>query len=492
MKFAEKRIDLIEQTTEINNNMTKKNNHALIVSLGIYVLEIIGLSFLFFIEYYLRVQLEFNHTHSINQVFSLPRINSYILFCTVFFIIHLIYKYKTRKIFNLERKAWVEAFFCSSKEIVISLLVTIGIAFFLKITVLSRVVVLTFCLSGILYVFLLGIIKTYVVDFLYMKNILQNRVLIIGAGSVGEHIANEIENQKKYRASFIGYLDDKKVGRNILGKIYDIKEVISFYSINEVYITIPSQRETIHSLIQQVRKVNVRIKIIPELFNLVTSTVDVGYMNTLPYVTVIKTPMRGFNYFLKRLFDITVSFILIVLLSPIYLLTAISIIIDSRGKIVFKQHRIGKNGKTFSMYKFRSMVSNADELREKLLGINEMSGKAFKIRYDPRVTKVGRFIRKYSIDELPQLFNVLKGDMSLVGPRPPLPSEVKEYDDWEWRRLEVIPGITGLWQVSGRSDLSFDQWVKLDVYYIENWSIYFDIKLLLKTIPVLVKGKGAY
>lgn len=138
------------------------------------------------------------------------------------------------------------------------------------------------------------------------------------------------------------------------------------------------------------------------------------------------------------------------------------------------------------------MVTNADALLKQIQNQNEVDGIAFKMKEDPRITKVGRFIRKYSIDELPQLFNVLIGNMSLVGPRPPLPYEVERYGDWEWRRLEVLPGITGLWQVSGRSDLSFQQWMNLDIYYIENWSIAFDIKILLKTLPVVLKGEGAY
>jgi exopolysaccharide biosynthesis polyprenyl glycosylphosphotransferase len=207
---------------------------------------------------------------------------------------------------------------------------------------------------------------------------------------------------------------------------------------------------------------------------------------------LVRTPLRGINLIMKRIVDIALSLIGLVAVLPVFLIVALAIKIDSRGPVFFKQLRVGKNGSFFYMYKFRSMVANAEELKEKLFSINEATGPVFKIKKDPRVTRVGAFIRKYSIDELPQLINVLRGDMSLIGPRPPLPNEVEQYSDYHWRRLDVKPGITGLWQVSGRSNLSFDEWVNLDIYYIENWSISLDIKILLNTIPAVLKGQGAY
>jgi exopolysaccharide biosynthesis polyprenyl glycosylphosphotransferase len=202
--------------------------------------------------------------------------------------------------------------------------------------------------------------------------------------------------------------------------------------------------------------------------------------------------MRGVPLLLKRLFDVVVSLSGLLFISPVLLATTAAIKLDSPGPVIFKQKRVGKNGNLFDFYKFRSMVVNAEELRAELAAANEADGPVFKIREDPRMTRVGRFIRKYSIDELPQLLNVIKGDMSLVGPRPPLPNEVEEYGNIEWRRLEVVPGITGLWQVSGRSEISFKKWMELDVYYIEHWSFWLDLKILLQTIPVVLLGKGAY
>jgi exopolysaccharide biosynthesis polyprenyl glycosylphosphotransferase len=199
------------------------------------------------------------------------------------------------------------------------------------------------------------------------------------------------------------------------------------------------------------------------------------------------------SYFIKRGSDILFSFTLIVILSPVYLFTAILIKLDSSGPVIFKQTRVGKNGRHFDFYKFRSMRIDAEKIKQELMQDNESEdGVIFKMKKDPRITRVGRFIRKFSIDELPQLFNVLVGDMSLVGPRPPLPSEVAEYTLEERKRLHITPGITCIWQVSGRSDIPFKQQVELDKEYIKSRSLWKDILILLKTIPAVLTGKGAY
>ncbi|MCX6054720.1 MAG: sugar transferase [Chloroflexi bacterium] len=195
---------------------------------------------------------------------------------------------------------------------------------------------------------------------------------------------------------------------------------------------------------------------------------------------------------LKRLMDVVVSMTALIILSPIFLITAILIKLDSPGPIFFKQTRVGKWGRLFGVYKFRSMYLDAEKRKQDLMALNEADGPVFKMRNDPRITRVGRYIRKLSVDELPQLINILQGDMSLVGPRPPLPREVEQYNYHQRKRLDVPAGITGLQQVSGRSDLDFEKWVAYDIEYIEKQSIWFDIKILLKTIPAVLGGKGAY
>lgn len=215
-------------------------------------------------------------------------------------------------------------------------------------------------------------------------------------------------------------------------------------------------------------------------------------VQSLPYIQV-KTNDSKLYLFTKRIIDIVCSIIGLTLFLPLFILVAILIKIeDKNGPVIFKQVRIGKGGTKFVMYKFRSMISNAEELKATLMDKNEATGPVFKIKNDPRITKVGKFIRKTSIDELPQLINVLKGEMSLVGPRPPLPDEVEHYTKYEMQRLSVVPGLTCYWQVNGRSNLSFDEWIKLDLKYINERNLLIDIKLILKTIKVIFSSKGAY
>jgi exopolysaccharide biosynthesis polyprenyl glycosylphosphotransferase len=215
------------------------------------------------------------------------------------------------------------------------------------------------------------------------------------------------------------------------------------------------------------------------------SAEDDGYAH---FTTVRVTPL---GMALKRLFDIAASATALVVLSPLLFGVAVLVKLTSRGPLLFKQERIGLRGRRFYMLKFRSMVENAEALKASLLAANEQSGPVFKIKHDPRITPVGRFLRKYSVDELPQLVNVLRGDMSIVGPRPPLPGEVAQYQGWQRRRLSVRPGLTCMWQVSGRSEISFEQWMLLDMQYIDHWSFARDLGLILRTVPVVLTGRGA-
>jgi exopolysaccharide biosynthesis polyprenyl glycosylphosphotransferase len=210
-----------------------------------------------------------------------------------------------------------------------------------------------------------------------------------------------------------------------------------------------------------------------------------GYLHFLCY------PYRPAQMAAKRLFDIVTAVVALWLLLPLFAVVVAAIRLTSRGPIFFKQVRVGLHGKPFHMLKFRSMVVDAEALQARLAAQNEMTGPVFKMKHDPRITRVGRFIRKYSIDELPQLVNVLRGDMSLVGPRPPLPSEVARYQAWQRRRLSVRPGLTCIWQVSGRNQISFEEWMYLDMRYIDNWSLSQDLQLIFRTVPVVLTGRGA-
>jgi exopolysaccharide biosynthesis polyprenyl glycosylphosphotransferase len=212
----------------------------------------------------------------------------------------------------------------------------------------------------------------------------------------------------------------------------------------------------------------------------------------IPLIGIKQASLNTVQGFITRLVDVTLSSLIITLGFPLWLCIAIAIRLNSSGPIIYKQTRIGKNGQPFKICKFRSMYKDADKMLAALMAYNEAQGPLFKMREDPRITPVGKFLRRTSLDEFPQLINVLKGDMSLVGPRPPLPHEVAKYEEWHKGRLAIKPGLTGLWQVRGRSNLSFDEGVLMDLYYIENWSLRLYFQILLRTIPVVLFSRGAY
>jgi exopolysaccharide biosynthesis polyprenyl glycosylphosphotransferase len=248
----------------------------------------------------------------------------------------------------------------------------------------------------------------------------------------------------------------------------------------------------IMSIVRECQRRQVRARIVPDLFQMSLSQVDVDDLGGIPLIGVHDTTISQWKRAVKRVMDVSIGVIGGILALPFMGLIALAVKLDSPGPALFRQLRVGKKGRQFWCYKFRSMYEGAEQDQENLRAYNEADGPLFKMRDDPRQTRVGRWLRRVSLDELPQLYNVLRGEMSLVGPRPPLPSEVAQYKAWQMRRLEVPPGITGLWQISGRSDLTFDEMCLLDIYYIENWSPALDIKILLRTAPKVFTRDGAY
>ncbi len=326
------------------------------------------------------------------------------------------------------------------------------------------------------------------------------RALIVGAGDHGRAVMRNIMARPDAGYSVVGFLDDdpakreQPIGRYPpLGSTDDLARVLSDFAVDEVIIALPWQaRERIVRLVSQCEAAMVRARIVPDLFQLSLRQVDLDSLNGIPLLSVRRPTIGGWARRAKRAMDVLISALALVLLSPLLALIAVAIRLDSPGGVLFRQPRVGRDGRAFTCYKFRSMVEGADEEREALLEHNEATGPIFKMRRDPRLTRVGRFLRRASLDELPQLWNVLRGDMSLVGPRPAMPDELAGYQPWHRRRLEIAPGLTGLWQVSGRSELTFDEMVMLDLYYAENWSIGLDVRILLRTIPTVILGTGAF
>jgi exopolysaccharide biosynthesis polyprenyl glycosylphosphotransferase len=324
--------------------------------------------------------------------------------------------------------------------------------------------------------------------------------LLVGAGDVGRMVMRTVAARPDYGLKLVGFLDDHPaksntdVGRfKALGPLENAHDVIERNNIDRVIICLPWQtHRTIQRLLRECEQMKVAAYVVPDLFQLTKNQMKVEELNGIPLLTTRDISIQGWNLFVKRSFDLIVGGFMGLVTFPFALLIALAIRLDSPGPIFYAQERVGKNGRCFRCYKFRSMVTNADELLPQITEMNESSGPLFKIRNDPRLTRVGRFIRRYSLDELPQVFNVLRGDMSLIGPRPNLPSEVEHYQEWMKKRLSVSPGMTGLWQVSGRSDLTFDEMVLLDIFYVENWSMGMDLSILLRSVPAVIQARGAY
>ena len=330
-------------------------------------------------------------------------------------------------------------------------------------------------------------------------------VLLVGAGKTAELVKKSLDRMPIATYKIIGYVDDHPKSSSIakeypcLGAFSDVEDVIKDTGVQTVLICAPGlEPKKLVSLINQLQLLVKRVSFVPELFGLPTSNITArGMMEEQAVVLRVQNNLaRKSNRIAKRMFDIVVTICGGIFILPFMLIIVAIIYLDSGGPIIYKQKRIGKNGKEFSFYKFRSMVKNADTILEEYLSTHENEKnewqKNFKLKNDPRVTKIGRIIRKTSIDELPQLWNVLIGDMSLVGPRPLLPNEVERYSGYIEDYKLVLPGLTGVWQVSGRSDTTFEERVIMDSWYIHNWSVWIDIVYLLKTVLVVVKSKGAY
>lgn len=330
---------------------------------------------------------------------------------------------------------------------------------------------------------------------------LRQRTVLIGSGMVADKLADRLERHSEFGLEAIGLVDDDVHTLNgaerlpKLGALSQLDEVLRECDVDRVIIAFSrASHQELLSCIRTCRDHRVAVDVVPRLFELLDGAQAVTQIGGLPVISIGAPPLSHASRIAKRLLDVVVSALLLFFLSPVLLAIAIAIVVDSRGPVFFRQQRVGRNQRTFRVIKFRSMYRDADERKAQFEAENEATdGVMFKIKRDPRITRVGRFIRRTSLDELPQLFNVLAGDMSLVGPRPLILAEAKHAaQTWHARRLDLRPGITGLWQVSGRSDLPFQEMIRFDYQYVSGWSLARDVEILLATIPVVLSRRGAY
>jgi exopolysaccharide biosynthesis polyprenyl glycosylphosphotransferase len=333
----------------------------------------------------------------------------------------------------------------------------------------------------------------------WQSSSLAERTLIIGAGAVGHLLGEKIAKHPEYNLKLVGYLDDGEpfgAGDSsvpVVGRIEELDGVIDGYEVARVIIAFSRARhQQILDVVRACADRGVQVSIVPRLFEILSSQTAIGDVEGIPLLDVAHVDMSAFNIILKRTFDLVVGGALALVVLPLIGVLAIAIKVDSRGPVFFRQERMGRGGKVFRIFKLRSMLVDAERLRYDLAEQNEYTGPMFKIKRDPRATRVGATLRKWSLDELPQILNVLRGEMSLVGPRPLWVDEAVRCRGWTKKRLDITPGITGLWQVTGRSDVPFDEMVKLDYMYVTGWTLGWDIKLLLETIPAVLSRRGAY
>ncbi len=329
----------------------------------------------------------------------------------------------------------------------------------------------------------------------YERGVNTRNLIILGSNHISVALKEHVSHRIHLGYTFRGFVNlpgsTTAASEESLGGIDQIRQIAKQHFIDELVIAEPCSVDQVISILEEAREIDIDVRVLPGYYESVTADAPIEYLGDFPVVALHRGHVPVFALALKRVFDIALSLGALIAAAPIMIAMAIAIRLEDGGPVFYTSERVGKKGTVFPCYKFRSMVLNAEQIKAQLAAQNERAGILFKMKDDPRITRVGRFLRKYSLDELPQLFNVLQGDMSVVGPRPPIASEVAKYEIDHFRRLEVLPGLTGLWQVRARQDPSFERYIALDTAYVENWSFWLDLKIILLTASAVMRGTGA-
>jgi len=384
------------------------------------------------------------------------------------------------------------------KTVFFGTLILLSGAFLLKIYFPARSLIVIFAGVNFLFLTLEKTAIYYLINYLRERGYHRKPVIIVGTGKKTGEFIDSVKDNPSWGLEIVGFIDgegvrtgDKIYGAEILGRFQDLKEVLHRHPVDEVIFAVTEKKLEIGEMIQLCEEEGVTVSLITDFPVGSKTHVSLRMVHNLPLLTLSRIPQAEWQLFLKRIMDIVVSALGLIVLSPLFLIIAALVKFTSPGPVFYGWRVVGFNKRLFKSWKYRTMVENADELKNELWDKNEMKGPVFKIRDDPRVTPVGRVLRRFSLDELPQLYSVLKGDMSLVGPRPPLVGEVNRFESWHRRKLSLKPGLTCLWQVSGRNEIrDFDERAKLDLEYIDNWSLWMDLRILFKTAGVVLSGSG--
>ncbi len=464
---------------------------------GLVVSDIVLINLAFVIAYWARYKLQLLWSIDPAYMVSYTVFIPFALILTVLLVLF----YRRQGLYQIrQNSSWFDEVYAIISGTSTGIVVMVVLVFVSRPAFYSRLI---FFYAGVIIILLLSLsrlVKAMVLRNMRRKGIGVARAIIVGAGEVGRAVMRTIVAQPELGYQILGFVDDDPekgstdIGRfRALGSLDRLYSLIQDRAVDEVIVTLPWQYyRKIMAIMAQCQRAGVQVRIVPDLFQMTLGRMSVTTIAGIPLIGMKPVSYGGFSRLVKRFVDIAFSSVVLVCFAPVMVLIAVAIKLDSPGPVLYRQRRIGRGGQPFTLYKFRSMTVGADTQREELCDLNEADGPVFKIKDDPRCTWLGRILRRLSIDELPQFFNVLMGDMSVIGPRPAIPDEVEQYKPWHRRRLEVAPGITGLWQVSGRSDLPFDEMVLLDVYYAEQWSPDLDFKIFLRTIPAILFGSGAY
>jgi len=414
------------------------------------------------------------------------------LWCLIFYLSGMYASLRTRKLFEI---VWIVL-----RSSFISILVFGAFVFLLKLEFVSRLFFAIFFIISFIFILLEKIVLFSIIHYVRRKGISYRRVLVVGTGNRAVNLVRTIKNHPEWGFNIIGVIDDepKKQIKNVddilvIGPLYDLSSIIHKNSIDDVIFVVPRSRLSyIEDAIHSCEIEGIRAIVAVDLFDLRIAKSHITAIGSIPLVTFETTIAKEWELVIKRLIDVVLSGLGIILLGPIFFIVAILVKISSPGPILFKQERASLNGRKFKLFKFRTMYKGADKILSQANIFNDMDKSDFQEKKMKFITPIGKFLRKFSLDELPQLFNVLAGNMSLVGPRPLPLHEVEEFKPWQRRRLSVRAGITCLWQVNGRNKINYNDWMKLDLEYLDNWSLWLDFKILVKTIPVVLFGRGAY
>lgn len=452
----------------------------------------------FALAYYMRYELQV-----LRQVYeaNVADFTPYLPYAALYAAL-LVMNYRGNNLYkHIRGRTWAEEVYIITNGVTNATLVVMAVSFFLQPAVFSRLMLVYAAGFTVVILSVARMALRVVRAHLRSKGIGVQRVLIIGAGETGQAVLRVLLARKELGYHPVGYLDDDPDRGSVdlgrvrgLGKIDNLQQVIAEEGVAVVMITLRwKHHERIVGLVQLCQQLNVEVRLVPDVFQLNLRQVQVENLDGIPLLGITDgKPFHRSSRLLKRALDLAI----IVLSAPAWILVfglvALAIRLEGTGPVFYAQRRVGENGREFDMIKFRSMIHDADKYRRELVEKHNLDPRHPKIPDDPRITRIGKFIRKISLDELPNIINVLRGEMSLVGPRPPTPDEVELYDSWHRQRLKIKPGITGLWQVSGRSDVPFDEMCLLDIYYIENWSIQLDIQILMMTLPRVLMRQGAY